>query len=95
MLRAWQLHRVTEASFAASLSKAWELYRLIREMRTGVVSFCYEKAGGTFRRAKGTLRDIAPLIKGTGIESPKTVRYYDVEARGFRSFRVENFITVY
>ncbi|WP_317207743.1 SH3 beta-barrel fold-containing protein [Parabacteroides distasonis] len=34
-------------------------------------------------------------IKGTGSENYKTVRYFDVEANGFRSFKVENLITTY
>ena len=33
--------------------------------------------------------------KGTGPENYKTVRYFDVEANGFRSFKVENLITTY
>ena len=44
---------------------------------------------------KGTLQDVQNLIKGTGPENYKTVRYFDVEANGFRSFKVENLITTY
>ena len=47
------------------------------------------------RKAKGTLKDVSNLIKGTGSENYKTVRYFDVEANGFRSFKVENLITIY
>lgn len=95
MRRAWELFRTTGKSFSVCLVKAWALYRLTKRMRTGVVSFCYEKADGATRKAKGTLQGVAPLIKGTGKETPKTVRYFDVEADGFRSFRIENFITAY
>ncbi len=95
MRRAWSLHRTTGKAFAVCLSRAWALFRLIRRMRAGVVSFAYEKTDGTLRRAKGTLRDVAALIKGTGKETPSTVRYYDLEAVGFRSFRIENLITIY
>lgn len=55
-------------------------------MRAGVITFCYEKADGTLRRAKGTLQGVASLVKGSGAESPKTHRYFDVKARGFRAF---------
>lgn len=58
-------------------------------------TFAYEKADGSLRKAKGTLKDVQSLIKGTGSENYKTVRYFDVDANGFRSFKVENFITVY
>ena len=66
-----------------------------KAMHRGIVTFAYEKADGSLRRAKGTLKDVQSLIKGTGSENYKTVRYFDVDANGFRSFKVENFITVY
>ena len=92
---AYELAHATGKTFAVCLSKAWALYRLTREMHKGVVAFAYEKADGSLRKAKGTLKDIQSLIKGTGKENYKTVRYFDVEAGGFRSFKVENFITAY
>ncbi len=95
MSRAWELARTTGKTFAICLAKAWALYRLTKRMRTGIVLFCYEKTDGTLRRAKGTLRDVAALVKGSGAESPKTVRYFDVEVNAFRSFRIENLITIY
>ena len=64
-------------------------------MHRGIVTFASEKADGSLRRAKGTLKDVQSLIKGTGSENYKTVRYFDVDANGFRSFKVENFITAY
>lgn len=62
----------------------------------GAVRFAYEKADGTLRRAAGTLHEVAATIKGTGRpDDGCTVKYYDVEADGWRSFKVENFVTVY
>lgn len=96
MRRAWQIARATGKAFAVALSKSWQLYRLTKRMRVGVVRFAYEKADGTLRRTVGTLKDAAALVKGTGRpDDGRTVKYYDVEAGGFRSFRVENFVTVY
>ncbi|WP_300258060.1 SH3 beta-barrel fold-containing protein [uncultured Alistipes sp.] len=96
MRRAWALFRTTGKTFSVCLSKAWGLYRLTRRMRAGVVRFAYEKADGTLRRACGTLRDIAATIRGTGRpDDGRTVKYYDIEAAGWRSFKVENLITVY
>lgn len=89
------MRKATGKGFAVCLLKAWEIYRLTKSMKTGVVSFIYEKADGTIRRAQGTLKEIQDLIKGTGTENFKTVRYFDVDADGFRSFKVENFISVY
>ena len=96
MRRAWEIFRATGKAFAICLVKAWELYRLVKSMRSGVVRFSYQKTDGTLRKAAGTLKDTAALVKGTGgPDNARTVRYYDVEAGGFRSFRVENLITVY
>lgn len=96
MRRAWTLFRSTGKAFAVCLSKAWALYRLTKRMRAGIVRFAYEKADGTLRKACGTLHDVAATIKGTGRPNDAlTIRYYDVEADGWRSFKVENFVTVY
>lgn len=96
MRRAWQIARSTGKAFAVALSKSWQLYRLAKQMRVGIVKFAYEKADGTLRKALGTLKEVATLVKGTGRpDDGRTVRYYDVEADGWRSFKVENFITAY
>ena len=96
MRRAWQIARTTGKAFAVALSKSWQLYRLTQRLRAGVVRFAYEKADGTLRKALGTLKDTAVLVKGAGRpDDGRTVRYYDVEADGWRSFKVENFIMAY
>ncbi|WP_288290621.1 SH3 beta-barrel fold-containing protein [uncultured Alistipes sp.] len=96
MRRAWALFRSTGRAFAVCLSKAWELYRLTKRMRAGVVLFAYEKTDGSLRKACGTLHDVAATVKGTGRpDDGQTVKYYDVEADGWRSFKVENLVTVY
>lgn len=91
---AHEIMRATGKVFAVCLSKAWAIYRLSKRMKNEVVTFCYEKADGTLRKAKGTLRDTQSLVKGTGSANYKTMRYFDIEANGFRSFKVENLITV-
>lgn len=96
MRRAWTIARTTGKAFSICLVKAWSLYRLTQRMRAGVVRFAYEKADGTLRKAAGTLHEVAATIKGTGRPNDAlTIRYYDVEADGWRSFKVENFVTVY
>lgn len=92
---AYELMNATGKAFAVCLSRAWALYRLTRQMHKGIVTFAYEKADGSLRKAKGTLKNIENLIKGTGSENFKTVCYFDIDANGFRSFKVENFITAY
>ena len=95
MRRAWELYRTTGKAFAVCLSRSWVIFRLIQRMRSGVVQFSYEKIDGTLRKAKGTLRGVSSIIKGTGTETPKTVKYYDTEAANWRSFKIENLITIY
>lgn len=94
MRRAWQIARATGKAFAAALSQSWQLYRLTKRMRGGIVRFFYQKTDGTLRTAFGTLQNAADLVKGGAgrADDGRTVRYYDVEAAGWRSFRVENFI---
>ena len=94
-LRAYEIMASTGKAFAVCLSKAWQLYRLSKEMNTkDEVCFTYEKKDGTLRRAFGTLKDVAQFIKGNGIQSPKVFNYWDLEAVAFRCFKVENFISV-
>lgn len=96
MRRAWHIARATGKAFAVALLRSWQLYRLTKQMRSGVVRFAYEKVDGTLRRAVGTLKDTAALVKGTGrSDDGQTVKYYDVEAAGWRSFKTENFVTAY
>jgi hypothetical protein len=63
-------------------------------MLKGNVRFAYEKADGSLRYALGTLTG-GFEIKGTGKPNFKTLAYFDVEANGFRCFKVENLIRTY
>ena len=92
---AYELADATSKSFSVCLAKAWALYRFKKQLHSGIVSFSYEKKDGSLRKAHGTLQNVQNLIKGTGLESCKTIRYFDLDANAFRSFKVENFITVY
>lgn len=95
MKRAWAIFRETGKQFAICLAKSWQLYRLAKSMRAGAVRFAFEKADGSLRKAVGTLKDIQHLIKGTGSDTANVFRYFDIEANGFRCFRVANLITIY
>lgn len=96
MRHAWAIYKATKQAFAVCLCKAWGLWRMAKRMRTEVVKFAYLKANGTIRKAIGTLKDTAELVKGTGrTDTGKAFKYYDVEAEGFRSFKVENLIAIY
>ena len=92
--RAHEIAKQTGRAFAICLVKAWQIYRLKKAMLKDKVRFAYEKADGSLRYAIGTLTgDLG--IKGTGSPNFKTLAYFDVEANGFRCFKVENLIRIY
>lgn len=71
--------------------------RKFREkLQHNIVVFKYIKLDNTIRRARGTLiKRYLPPIKGTGVEKPDyQFVYYDIEKKGWRSFRDFKFIKV-
>ena len=96
ILRGEQL----DASYA--LKYAWWFESFRAQLRTGVYRFSYFKEDGSIREARGTL-DLSripaehqpkPLSGAPDVrpESYETFRYYDIDAEGWRSFRLDNFI---
>lgn len=96
MKYAWQLFRVTGCAWRYCMIKAWQLYRLARKMREGLVVFYYQKTDGSIRKAVGTLKNIpaGATLGGKKVTKPsyKTLTYFDTEKGAFRSFKVENLI---
>ena len=92
---AHNLVKSTGKAFAVCLSKAWAVYRLRQRMKTETVKISFEKADGTLRIAYATLKEVGAFIKGTGTPNYKAVPYYDTEAQGFRSFKIENLISIF
>lgn len=96
MKYAWQLWKVTRQAWRICMIKAWQLYRLARDMRKGVVIFYYTKADGSIRKAMGTLKNVpaGATLGGKRVTKPsyKTMAYFDTEKNSFRCFKVENLI---
>lgn len=93
---AWELVKITSKSFSVCLAKAWNLFRLRKKLQTNdKVKFSFEKVDGTLRVAYGTLKNVSELVKGTGKDVLSTMTYFDVDANQFRSFRIENLISIY
>lgn len=96
MKYAWQLWRATKQQWRICMIKAWQLYRLARAMRKGVVTFYYQKADGSIRKALGTLKNLPAdaTLGGKKVTKPsyKTMAYFDTEKNSFRCFKVENLI---
>lgn len=94
-------HHIYESgvtNWSVALKKAWQLYRLAKAMRSGVVKFFYEKVDGSARVAYGTLCNLPAGItfRKRSAKEPNfaTMCYWDTKKNAFRSFRVENFIAV-
>lgn len=88
----------TTNSWNVCLLKAWELYRLAKKMREGIVKFAFQKLDGTIRYAWGTLQNLpAGASVGNKSKEPsyKTFAYFDTQKKAMRCFRIENLITVY
>lgn len=51
--------------------KAWELYRLAKKMRQGIVMFAFEKVDGSIRYANGTL---ANMPAGTSVNGKRMTK---------------------
>lgn len=79
------------ANFSAALKYAWRVVKLQQRMKTENVSFVYRKVDGTIREAIGTL-NVQYERKTDAAPKYDSVAYFDVEAGGFRSFKVENLI---
>jgi len=88
----------TASDWATALKKAWQLYRLAKMMRSGVVKFFYEKVDGSARVAYGTLCNLPAGVtsRRSATKTPTfgTMCYWDTKKNAFRSFRVENFIAI-
>jgi len=96
MSYAHHIFESTTTSWSNALKKAWQLYRLAKMMRKGVVKFFYEKVDGSARVAYGTLVDLPAGVtsRRSAKKEPNytTMCYWDTKKQAFRSFRVENFI---
>lgn len=87
---------------ASTVDEAYELSKELKKAMHGesVVNFSFMKMDGTTRDAYGTLNEEAlrknnALPKDAGYDVPDdVVRYYDVDKDGWRSFRIENLISV-
>ena len=98
MSYAHHIFVTTASDWATALKKAWQLYRLAKMMRSGVVKFFYEKVDGSARVAYGTLCNLPAGVtsRRSATKTPNfgTMCYWDTKKNAFRSFRVENFIAI-
>ena len=91
---AWNLVRTLGLTISEALVKSWKAYKLKLKLEAGEVIFTFKKKSGELREALGTLK--ADLIdydfKGSTKENFSVIAYWDLEAKGFRSFKLENLV---
>ena len=94
--------RGTPITPSQALKYAWWFESFRKKLSTGVWRFSYYKKDGSIREARGTLDfsripeehhpkslSSAPDVRP---ENYGTFPYYDLDAAGWRSFRLDNFI---
>jgi hypothetical protein len=96
MSEAWRLFKVTGEAFAECLRKAWQLYKLSKAMKSGIVQFFFRKVNGEARQAFGSLEEkYFDEIKGTERKKNDLLfTYWDTEKEAFRSFKKMNIISI-
>ncbi len=93
-IQAWEMFKCSLfTSFASALKAAWVRFKVVAEMKSGVVTFQYIKTDGSVRTASGTLTGFDYIPKTTE-SKPKSeiIKYFDLEAQSFRSFRIDRFL---
>ena len=90
---AWELVKSLGMSLSEALTKAWKAVKLKSKLLSGVVEFSFTKKDGSIRKAIGTLEtSLFDYEAKGGKGNNKTIAYYDLEAKGFRCFKIENLV---
>jgi WYL_2, Sm-like SH3 beta-barrel fold len=93
---SWKVRKANPTlSWGECQRQAWSAYNLKEAMQSGIVEFSFIKADNSVRTAKGTLNGELFQYENKGANfpaSPDVIRYFDVEANGWRSFRIERLI---
>ena len=86
-------------SEAMGVIKAQMIDLLKVKLQSGVAHFLYMKKDGSLREAWGTcagnLMKATQNGRGLSGDAVNTVKYFDVEAGGYRSLRFENLVQVF
>ena len=95
MQLAWQFVKQDYFTMSEALETAWRNQTLVKLMKNSVVEFEYQKADGSKRLARGTLKyDMCPKVKSEKrVKNPTIQVYFDVDAGAWRCFKKCNLIT--
>lgn len=96
MKLAWAI-RKTGQTFSEAIRRAWASMRVKKQPGGAAISFCYTKENGEKRHAIAQ-NELAPPAPERQVEKPKkadsplVIKYYDMLATGWRSFRADRLI---
>ena len=93
------LTKVFPEDMATVVSKTKMLNDVYMKLHSGEAHFKFQKVSGEIREARGTLKDVEHLVKGTATEGQRragndSIRYYDLDSQGFRSFKIDRIVSV-
>jgi len=98
MTIAWGMYKAEVfASFGDAQRAAWQRFKLLSQLRSGVAHFSYTKANGALREAIGTLREGIYHYEAKGSNrpnAPHVVKYFDLGSKAFRSVRIDRLINI-
>ena len=91
MLLAWQFVKRNGYTLSEALSTAWLNFKLVRELKSEIVEFYYQKMDGSLRQAFGTLQsEMLPATAGTKKNIDTCQVYFDTEKGEWRCFKKSN-----
>lgn len=99
LITSWEYYRKGICkSFSDCLKMAWRRYKALKLLRSGIGYVTYQKANGEVREAIATLRNgnfnyPYRTNEKTG-SNPEVIKYYDIQKRAWRSFRVDRMIDI-
>lgn len=81
-------------TISEALKASWRKHKLVTKMKKGIAHFTFRKKNGELREAIGTLREgnFEYKSKGNKDSNYDVVKYFDVVADAFRSFRIERLV---
>ena len=98
MTNAWYYFKKSiYVSFSECLKAAWKAYRVTIALMKGETVFTYRKSTGELREAIGTLSNDRYQFNNKGVRveaKPDVIKYFDITADGWRSFRIERLISI-
>lgn len=96
MKQAWYMVKTLGFTISKAMKQAWRNFKLRKALKAGNVSFTFKKKDGSIREAVGTLKEnVIPPVCGLRTSDPNKVQiFYDVIKEAWRSFKIENLVSV-